>query len=278
MDVLRMRCPYCQVGLEFQSNFQGRAGKCPKCQMPITFQGAPVLPTVGPPVAPPAAVMPPPLAPAAAPAMPPPAPPLGREASGEPQYPERMKANRALAGRVCPGCQKEIDLGDDVFNCPQCRATMHLACHEAGGGCAGCQPPVAPPLPPLAGIQPAGIPLAGIPPLMAEAAEDTRPRVPCRFCSELIPQGAALCGFCGEYQNESARVLQQLTVAKASGDDKMNVWEILLCVLCGGIGCIVGIVYAVQGKKKGWKMILLAIAVGVVWTIIRLIMAGALQH
>ena len=267
MDKLQMRCPYCQVKLEFAAAHQGQTGTCPKCQMDILFQGQEVAPAAPTPPSSGGPLWDPP----SSPFSPPPPPPLPEQppASG-PRYPERMKANKALAGRVCPGCQKAVDLGDDVFNCQRCLATMHLACHETRGTCAQCHPAVQP----AAAAPPAG----GVPLLTAQRVGDARPRVPCRFCSELIPAGAAMCSFCHEFQDEGRRALQQMQSLKNSPDEKMNIWEILLCILCALVGCIVGIVYAIQGKKKGGKMILLAIAATVVWTIIQAIIGAASRH
>ncbi|MFC1479699.1 hypothetical protein ACFL6F_03795, partial [Planctomycetota bacterium] len=59
-----------------------------------------------------------------------------------------------------------------------------------------------------------------------------------------------------------------------ANDDKLTVVEILICIFCAGIACIVGFVYVIQGKKKGWKMILISIIAAVVWTLIRLAVQG----
>ena len=53
--------------------------------------------------------------------------------------------------------------------------------------------------------------------------------------------------------------------------------EIALCILCSGIACIVGIVYAIQGKPKGGKMILIAVVCSIFWTIVRLALQGGLR-
>jgi hypothetical protein len=43
-------------------------------------------------------------------------------------------------------------------------------------------------------------------------------------------------------------------------DANMTAIDWVLCVLCSGIGCIVGIVYLIQGKPKAGKMIAISIA------------------
>ena len=52
-------------------------------------------------------------------------------------------------------------------------------------------------------------------------------------------------------------------------DSTLTGGDIALCILCSGIACILGIVYAVQGKPKGGKMILLAFVCSMVWGVIR---------
>jgi len=47
--------------------------------------------------------------------------------------------------------------------------------------------------------------------------------------------------------------------------------------LCSGIACIYGIVIAIQGKPKGWKMVGVSVAASVVWTIVRVILELAAQ-
>jgi len=48
----------------------------------------------------------------------------------------------------------------------------------------------------------------------------------------------------------------------------MGTLDWVLAILCSGIGCIVGIVYLVQGKPKGTKMLVISIVMIVVWNVI----------
>jgi len=77
--------------------------------------------------------------PAAPRPSPPPPPAAVAPASGAPaaSLPERMKANKAIAGKVCPGCKGAIALGEDVWNCRACGTPHHQPCREQGGGCLG---------------------------------------------------------------------------------------------------------------------------------------------
>lgn len=54
-----------------------------------------------------------------------------------------------------------------------------------------------------------------------------------------------------------------------SADSELEPLEIFVCVCCSGIGCIAGIVYAIQGKPKGVKMIALSIGFAILWNVIR---------
>jgi hypothetical protein len=52
----------------------------------------------------------------------------------------------------------------------------------------------------------------------------------------------------------------------------------IICVLCSGIGCILGIVRMVQGKANGAKMIGFSLLFMVIWTIIRLAIVAAINN
>ncbi len=65
---------------------------------------------------------------------------------------------------------------------------------------------------------------------------------------------------------------------QTGGDDTMGALDWVLCILCSGIGCIVGIVYAVQGKPKGKMMIGISIAMIVVWNIIGFVVRSMGPH
>jgi hypothetical protein len=90
---------------------------------------------------------------------------------------------------------------------------------------------------------------------------------PCPFCGEMIQRIAKKCRFCNEFLDDSLRKAQMEKV-KGPHDD-LTGGDILFCILCSGIACIFGIVYAIQGKKKGLKMVGISILVGIVWSIIQ---------
>jgi len=91
-------------------------------------------------------------------------------------------------------------------------------------------------------------------------------RKPCPACGEMIASNAAMCRFCGEVFDPA---LKKARAKKdADPDDDMSAVEWVVAILCAGIGCIVGIVYLVQGKKKGGKMLLVSICAAVVWNVL----------
>jgi hypothetical protein len=51
-------------------------------------------------------------------------------------------------------------------------------------------------------------------------------------------------------------------------DAQLTGLDWVLIVLCSGIGCIVGIVYLVQGKPKGGKMLGYSLVFVVIWNIV----------
>jgi hypothetical protein len=165
-----------------------------------------------------------------------PAPAPGKAGGGS-TLPAVMKANKVVAGRDCPGCKEKIDLGVEVHNCESCGASHHAKCWADFGRCQSADCPGR--LAPKKSSEP------------AEGADDTQP---CKFCGEAIRKGARKCRHCGEYQNERDRAAAEK--AKLSVDDETVPWWIyLLAFLLPLAACIVGIVWASQGKPKGSKTI-----------------------
>lgn len=95
---------------------------------------------------------------------------------------------------------------------------------------------------------------------------------PCPACGESIARDAVKCRFCGEVLDAALKGKAPAKAAKRSspseGSDELSVVDWLLAILCSSIGCIVGIVYMVQGKPKGKKMLTVSLVVmGVVFVI-----------
>jgi DNA-directed RNA polymerase subunit RPC12/RpoP len=181
------------------------------------------------------------------------------------QLPQRMKANRIVAGRICPACNAAIALGEDVFNCQKCASSMHGSCFDKQGHCANveCEDGQ------LVLQKKSKLHIKNAIPSENEPADDS---VPCRFCGEKIRKDALKCRFCNEFQNDADRKRQE-KVNNYSDDDSLTGVDIALCILCSGIACILGIVYVCQGKKKGWKMIGISLLVQMIFGAIQLMMS-----
>lgn len=100
-------------------------------------------------------------------------------------------------------------------------------------------------------------------------------RRPCPACGEDIKKNAAKCRFCGEIFDKA---LKNKAKREAGGDDAdLTTGDWIVGVLCSGIGCIVGIVWMIQGKPKGIKMIGLSLLVQAVLGVVRVAVEMANQ-
>ena len=234
MAYITFRCPKCGKVMQAPEEKAGMRGKCSRCGTAITAPKAPAQPDI----------------------RRTPSPELAADASPDDiaSLPQRMRANRLVAGRICPGCHNEIELGDLVTNCQGCGASSHDECHKAAGGCPNprCHNHVY-----QAPAQQQA--LAPAPPLI-DAGFDNNYMVQrtkaCPYCGETILATATKCKVCHEMLDETLRAKAQ----KVSSDDEDMTWgDIAFCVLCSGIACIFSIVYIAQGKKKGWKMLALSL-------------------
>ncbi|HEY3319300.1 MAG TPA: hypothetical protein VGP72_02345 [Planctomycetota bacterium] len=233
MELTKKECPACgQITV-----IRGEQGKCPACNS-VVNASEPVL----------------------APTVPAPLPMSQPLPQGVPMFPERMKANKALAGRNCSHCSQSVELGDNVWNCQTCQSTMHQTCRETAGGCLN---PACP-----AQVRRAAL---GAAPVAATAvqAQPGVAMIACRFCGEKILPKARKCRHCGEFQSEAERSAQQRKQLSVDTDDNLTGAEIAFGVLCGGIACIMALVWIIQGKKKGWKLFGIAIASTAFWSVVR---------
>jgi len=172
------------------------------------------------------------------------------------KLPEKIFADEALAGRTCKFCGQEIDLGDQIYNCPKCREIMHIECFEISGACftSGCATEAV--------ISDGAL-------AAKELAEDEKI---CKYCGEAVKASARKCRFCGEFFSESDRRRHSV---QNEEDEELTPGEIAFGILCGGLACIVSIIWMIQGKKKGGKLLLISVISQVVWGIMRALMEAS---
>lgn len=263
-------CKHCQSEVEVPDGFTNpfiKCGGCGKWTSASAAGGSRPGPGTPPPL-PPARPAAPPRPAANVPLSKGPSPaPTGASSSDMETLPEIMKANKKLAGRVCPGCEGQINLGDQVHNCPTCRGTNHQACWSKIGGCGShscrmASPSLGTPGPTATGRGSAGA--------MAESSLDGPPSgnmIPCRFCREPIVRGAKKCKHCNEWQSDADREKQaQMAVPEGDADPSIGDWIVI--VLCPCIGCLAGTIWALQGKPKGGTTVKYSLLFVVLWNVL----------
>jgi hypothetical protein len=176
------------------------------------------------------------------------------------------------------------------FNCPSCGYSIKAPDKGAGrkGKCPGCGGVVTVPAvsasPPVVG---ANVVEAQV--VEAQAADDadsyktfpvgdipagpTDPnRRPCPSCGEQIATAALKCRFCNEVFDPELKKREKAKSKPSfiGGEgDSLSVGEWVVALLCSGIGCIIGIIWVVQGKPKGKKMLLISLCMQIFWVLVR---------
>jgi DNA-directed RNA polymerase subunit M/transcription elongation factor TFIIS len=106
------------------------------------------------------------------------------------------------------------------------------------------------------------------------AAEERRP---CPACGEMIMSTAAKCRYCGEIFDETLKRKEKKKKSVSADDADLTPGDWVFCILCGGIACIFGIVYAIQGKPKGMKMVGVSLLSAVAWNILNVALQTAMK-
>lgn len=105
-------------------------------------------------------------------------------------------------------------------------------------------------------------------------------RKPCPACGEMIVDKAVKCRFCGEIFDASLKKKSRNRKGGGGDDEDLTTGDWVVAILCSGIGCIAGVVWMIQGKPKGGKMIVASVVAGIVIRIVLTligVIAGAVQ-
>jgi len=164
----------------------------------------------------------------------------------------------------CPGCGAQLNAADDaagqMMACPQCGKPFTVS--EPIYDAEAILEPVSSPN----DMEGLGAP--------APTGEERRP---CPMCGEMIVATAAKCRFCGEIFDPALRKAEALTRSgsRSPGDADLSTGEWVVAILCSGIGCIVGIVWMIQGKPKGKKMFAVSFLANIGWGVLRAVIESA---
>jgi hypothetical protein len=183
----------------------------------------------------------------------------------------------------CPKCGKKLKAPDTAAGkkarCPQCQTVLTLpAANSQQDEVLDAEPtqPMGMDQPNQYQVEDTGeIPMSEPPPAATPGGGGDQPRRPCPMCGEMIPVNAVQCRFCHEIFDPALKAARAKTAAVQAGDDDLSGLEWVVAVLCSGIGCILGIVWMIQGKPKGKKMFGFSILFAVIWNIISAIIRNA---
>ncbi len=168
---------------------------------------------------------------------------------------------------TCNGCGATLSTPDSSAGkkakCPKCGGVLQIPNLQQEDDA------LDPLASPLAGLSEADL-------TSGEVQEDDRK--PCSACGEMILRKAVKCRFCGEIFDPDLKKQEQKKVKKTSSaggyeDDDLSTGEWVIAILCSGIGCIVGIIWMIQGKPKGKKMFLVSLAVQGFWMVVRVLLS-----
>ncbi|MGD9632027.1 MAG: hypothetical protein AB7G28_15275 [Pirellulales bacterium] len=169
---------------------------------------------------------------------------------------------------TCPSCSSSFKAPDSAAGkkakCPKCAGTIEIPAAAPAEEIVDAE--IAPNRPfdddDFAVEPPAAVTVA--------AAD----RKNCPMCGELIQKDAVKCRFCGEVFDPVLRAKEAKSKG-SPGDDDLSTGEWVLAIICSGIGCIMGIIWMIQGKPKGKKMFLVSFCMQIVWGLVRLAIEAA---
>jgi predicted RNA-binding Zn-ribbon protein involved in translation (DUF1610 family) len=178
-----------------------------------------------------------------------------------PQCGKKLKAPDAAAGKSskCPGCGGTVTCPEPIYDAEVFDES---------------QPPAG--LDPYADLDsdnPYG--LVEPQPVAAPSAESRRP---CPMCGEMILTTAAQCRYCGEVFDPTLKKAKGKKSSFGPDAGTLTTGEKVVAVLCSGIGCIMGLVWMIQGKPKGLKMFGLSFMMVIIWNVLSAVIQVALQQ
>ncbi len=201
-------------------------------------------------------------------------------------------AKPVALGTKCPGCGKAIQVPDSMagkrVKCPACAHVWQVprqvvdaeAVPGTPGGAAAKKGEWFDDMMsdeyPIAASQNFS---GGTPGTPFSSASAEPARRPCPRCGEMIAIGAAKCRFCDAIFDSKLRKSskkKRSSSSSSSDDDDPSALEWVICILCSAIGCIVGIIYLIQGKPKGLKMIGVSILFIIIWNVLNVIIQLAI--
>jgi predicted RNA-binding Zn-ribbon protein involved in translation (DUF1610 family) len=188
---------------------------------------------------------------------------------------------------TCPSCGKKLQAPDAAAGkqarCPSCASLMTVPepVHEAEevGPDFGIGEPSGPSggvgglLDELDAQSAAAGPAVPWTPAPARAPAPAgpvgEPRRPCPMCGEMILASAVKCRYCGEVFDPTLKRKEAKARRYSSSDEDLSTADWLLAILCSGIGCIIGVVWLIQGKPKAGKMIGVSVLCAILWNVVR---------
>ena len=175
----------------------------------------------------------------------------------------------------CPRCGKKLKAPDNAAGksskCPQCGSPV--TCPEPVYDAELVEPPGD--VDPYSDLD-SDKPYAVATPLpSATSSSETEGRRPCPMCGEMIVATAAKCRFCGEVFDSTLKKAKSKKKKKkySREEEILSTGDVVVGLLCSVIGCIAGVVWMIQGKPKGLKMVGLSIVSDLVksaiWAVIQ---------
>ena len=176
---------------------------------------------------------------------------------------KRLKAPDSAAGKraLCPKCRNPVQIPTEIIHDAE-EVTDTEQATEAAAAVPEDEYGLA-----NVGAEPAG------------AAPPEPERRPCPACGEMIAVAAVKCRYCGEIVNAAYKTqVQGRSRTASAADEQMEPIDWLLCLLCSGIGCIVSIIYLIQGKPKAGKMLAISVGMILFWNVALGILGGILEQ